>query len=141
MGFAIQAAKASKCPKAQYGAVVVDKNGRIVATGYNGKPQGSVNDGKCYRLSVLPNSEKSPCCLHAEANCLMYCDRHKAEGGAMYVNGIPCRMCALSIMQSGITRLVYLDAAVATGHKGDSDDEFWNRYDVGIERVALEVTL
>lgn len=35
MGFAIQSAKASKCPKAQYGAVVVDKNGRIVATGYN----------------------------------------------------------------------------------------------------------
>lgn len=130
----------SKCPKAQYGAIIIDKNDRIVATGRNGKPQGSINDGKCYRLSVLPNSEKSPCCLHAEANCLMYCDRHKAEGGTMYVNGVPCRMCALTIMQSGIKRLVYLDAVVATGHKGDSDDEFWNRYGVGIERVALEVT-
>lgn len=140
MGFAIQAAKASKCPKAQYGAVIVDRNGRIVATGYNGKPQGSINDGECYRLSVLPNSEKSPCCLHAEANCIMYCDRHKAEGGTMYVSGAPCRMCALSIMQTGLKRLVYINAPTTTGHKGDSDDEFWNRYGCNIERVALEMS-
>lgn len=137
MSFALAAAKASKCPKAQYGAVIVDRNGRIVATGYNGKPQGSLNDDECYRLNVIPNSEKSPCCIHAEANALMYCDRDKAEGGTMYVNGVPCQMCALAIMQSGIKRLVYLDAPVATGHKGDSTDEFWNRYGLDIERVAL----
>lgn len=141
MQFAIVAASASKCPKAQYGAVIVDRNGRIVSTGRNGKPAGSCNDHECYRASTLPDAEKSPCCLHAEANAISYCDRDKAEGGTLYVNGIPCRTCALTIMGAGLKRLVYLDASVATGHKGDSNDEFWGRYGIEIERVALQPEL
>ncbi len=137
MRMAIAAASTSKCLKARYGAVVVDKNGRVVSTGQNGKPQGSTNDGQCYRLHVLPNSERSVCCLHAEANALMYCDRAQSEGGTLYVNGRPCEMCSITILQAGIKRLVFIDGNESSGHLGSSTDEFWSRYGIAIERVPL----
>lgn len=136
---ALEIATQSKCLKAQYGAVIVDKNGRIVGTGYNGKPAGSCNDGVCYRLNEgVADCDKAPCCIHAETNALMYCDRAKTEGGTLYVNGFPCRMCALNIMQAGIVRLVYLDlgADFVKAH-GYSDDEFWNKYGCNIEREGI----
>ena len=136
---AVEIATQSKCLKAQYGAVIVDRNGRIVATGFNGKPSGAINDGVCYRLKVsTADCDKSACCIHAETNALLYCDRIGAECSTLYVTGFPCRMCALNMTQAGIVRLVYLDLgeAFCAAH-GYSDEAFWESYGCGIERVPV----
>lgn len=127
MRLALAVADASKCKRAQYGTVIVSKDGRIVSTGYNGKPRGSCNDDMCYREGLEPNAAKPNCCIHSEANALMFCSPEERRGGTLYVSGIPCTDCALLIMQSGIERVVFLDAD-NNGHRGNSTANFWHQY-------------
>lgn len=131
-------AKGSKCKRAQYGSLIVAADGRrIVATGFNGKPAHSICDHLCFREGLPPNAPAGPCCLHSERNCLMFSDPVERQGGTLYVSGIPCQECSLAIMQAGLARLVYFDGPTISGHRGDSDDAFWDRYGVKIERVAF----
>jgi dCMP deaminase len=108
MNLAIQVSLRSKCLRAKYGTILVSQDERIVATGYNGKPRNSLNDDVCYRDGLLPNAPKENCCLHSEANCLLFSEPQERTGGTLYVSGIPCADCMLLIMQSGISRLVGL---------------------------------
>jgi len=43
--------------------------------------------------------------VHAEQNALVQAGR-SAEGGTLYVNGYPCRICARLIVNAGIKRVV-----------------------------------
>lgn len=137
INLALQIAEGSKCHRAHYGSLIVAADGRrIVATGFNGKPAHSICDHLCFREGLPPNAIAGPCCLHSERNCLMFSDPVARQGGTMYVSGIPCQECSLAIMQSGLARLVYYDGATSSGHKGNSDNAFWERYGIPIERVA-----
>jgi len=107
----------STCTKAQYMAIVVDGNKRIVGTGYNGAPPGHphCSDGGCPRAinnvpSGTPYDFGPGLCVanHAEANALMFSDRSMRMGGTLYVNGTPCFNCAKLIAGSGLARVVYL---------------------------------
>lgn len=137
MRMAFEASKGSKCKRANYGTVIVSKDGRLVSTGYNGKPRGSTNDNVCYREGLPPNSPKENCCIHSEANAIMFSDPVSRIGGTMYVSGVPCNDCALLILQSGIVRLVYYTGPQLSGHKGSSDETFWTKYGSTIERVEV----
>jgi dCMP deaminase len=139
MEIAFHIASASKCIRAKYGTVIVSKDGRIVSTGRNGKPRGSINDDVCYREGLPANSRELPnCCLHSESNALMFCSPEEREGATMYVSGIPCTDCALLIAQSGISRLVYYVGEQSSGHKGNFDLEFYGKYGMKFELVPFE---
>lgn len=108
----------STCSKAQYLAIVIDKNRRVLGTGYNGVPSGMKHcvDGGCPRAtsdvpSGTPYDEGAGLCLavHAEANALLHSDRSAREGGTIYVGGPPCFGCAKLIAGSGLSRVVYLE--------------------------------
>lgn len=135
MKLAHAVSRGSKCVRANYGTVIVSKDGRIVSTGYNGKPRGSTNDHVCYREGLPPNAPKENCCIHSEANAIMFSDPVERQEATMYVSGIPCNDCALLILQSGISRLVYYTGPQSSGHRGSSDDSFWEKYGSNIERV------
>lgn len=137
MSLAFEVAKGSKCVRAQYGSVIVSQDGRIVSTAYNGKPRGSVCDQHCFRLGLPPNAPKENCCLHSEANAVLFCDPLAREGGTLYVSGVPCNDCALVVMQSGVRRLVFFAGVTPHGHRGSSDDEFWAKYGSTVERVPF----
>ena len=130
ISLACNVALASKCVRAQYGSVLVRKDGTIASTGYNGKPRGSINDHICYREGLIANSKEAPnCCLHSEVNCIMFANPIDRIGATLYVNGKPCIDCLLVIMQSGINRVVYLDEPnPLTGHVGNSSKEFLEKY-------------
>lgn len=119
MRIALDIANGSKCVRAQYGSVIVSKDGRIISTGYNGKPRGSSNDHICYRVGLEDNAAKPNCCLHSEANALLFSSPLDRSGGTIYVSGRPCTDCLLLILQSGLSRLVYLDEDNPNGHKGN----------------------
>lgn len=137
MDLAFDVSKGSKCLRAQYGSVLVHYNGHIVATGYNGKPAGSCNDHICYRQGLPPNAPKENCCLHSEVNVAMFAGKERASGGTLYVSGVPCNDCALVIMQLGVTRLVYFSGVQPSGHRGCSDEPYWDKYGKSILRVPF----
>jgi dCMP deaminase len=104
----------SKCVR-KYGAVIVDRSNRVVATGYNGEPATLTgSDGPCAKwcphATAQPGGTYSDCLsIHAEANSLLFCDRRDREGGTMYVTGVPCWECAKLIANSGLAMVVVMD--------------------------------
>jgi dCMP deaminase len=105
----------STCSRRQYMALILGKDGRVVATGYNGAPPGMTHcvDGGCPR--ALEQAEGTGhgtgydncIAVHAEQNALLYSDRTARAGGTIYVNGPPCFGCAKEIANSGLRRIVY----------------------------------
>jgi dCMP deaminase len=92
----------SKDPKAKVGAVIADRQGRLIALGYNGFAGGIEDSDE--RLN--DNDVKQETILHAEMNAVLIANK-SAEGGTLYVVGKPvCARCASVIIQSGIQRVV-----------------------------------
>lgn len=104
----------STCGKRQYMALIVDTQGHLIGTGYNGSPKGMMHctDGGCPRLiDQSPSGSTYDNCIsiHAEQNALLHSDyTARREGGALYVNGPPCFTCAKLIANSGIRKVVYV---------------------------------
>lgn len=113
----------SKDPSSKIGAVIVNDDKRILATGYNGFPKG-IEDTE----ERLNNREqKYPLIVHAEMNCLMNAlySGVSVRGATLYVYGLPvCAECTKSVIQSGINRVV-----VATDSSKDVPQKWvdqWN---------------
>ena len=101
----------SNCMKRAVGAVIVNDL-RIVSTGYNGTPFGSLNcnQGGCQRCNSNTPSGVGldEClCIHAEENAVIEAGRAKANGGTIYVTLSPCLTCSKTVVQAGIKRIVY----------------------------------
>lgn len=96
------------------GAVIV-KNKRIIATGYNGAPQGiksCADKGVCLRKEMnIPSGTMQEICyaVHAEQNAIIQAARVgcSVEGCTLYCTHQPCVICAKIIINSGISRVVY----------------------------------
>jgi dCMP deaminase len=98
-------AKLSHCTRKKVGALIV-KEGMIISDGYNGTPSGFPND--CEGTDGMTHWFV----LHAEANAILKVARstNDARGASLYLTHSPCKECSKLILQSGIKRLVYLDA-------------------------------
>ena len=97
----------SYCTKAKVGAVIA-KDGRILATGYNGTVSGHDN---CCEIEIDGVLKTSPFTVHAEQNVISYCAKNgiSTDGATMYITLSPCQLCAKLIVQAGIKRVVFLD--------------------------------
>jgi dCMP deaminase len=93
-------ATASKDPSSKVGAVLVDAQRRIVATGYNGFPQRCDDQEEYYQDREV----KLMRVLHAEENAILFSDR-PAE--VAYCTHPPCAHCTAMMIQKGIKRIVY----------------------------------
>ena len=108
----------STCIRRQYYAILLDRFGHIIGTGYNGVPSGMThcNQGGCPRgQSDVPHgSDYAGNCwaAHAEANALLHSDyTERRDGCTLYVNGPPCWGCAVLIANGSVSRLVCLENA------------------------------
>ncbi len=89
---------------------VIAKDGRILATGYNGTVSGF--DNTCETYDFLEDKlVTSPYVIHAEQNALMFCAKNgiPTDGTTMYITLSPCATCAKLIVQAGIKRVVFLE--------------------------------
>ena len=92
----------SKDPSTKVGAIIVDEERRILATGYNGLPRGVCDTEE--RINV--REQKLPRTVHAELNAILSCTL-RPKGGTIYVTSLPvCPSCATAIIQAGIKRVV-----------------------------------
>ena len=109
MGVAKLAALRSKDPNTQVGACIVDSNNVILSTGYNGFPIGcSDDDFPWIRSAEREEDTKYPYVVHAELNAILNAGGKDLRGSRIYVALFPCNECDKSIIQSGISEVVYL---------------------------------
>lgn len=97
-------AKLSYCTRKQVGALIV-KDRMIISDGYNGTPSGFEN--QCED----ENGNTHWYVLHAEANAILKLasSTQSAKGATLYLTLSPCRECSKLVLQSGISRLVYVN--------------------------------
>lgn len=130
MQIAFMVSQESKCCSYKVGSVI-EKNGRIIATGYNGTPSGQANccdvavdndwgvrnakghidlRSPEHRMKHSAWSKENE--IHAELNSILFAARSGSvslEGSTMYVTLSPCSDCAKAITQSGISTVVYCE--------------------------------
>lgn len=127
LNIAKDVAARSTCLRRHYGAIIVDKDKRIVATGYNGAARGEEEcliKGICRReeLHVPHGQNYELCCsVHAEANAIINCDPKYFDGtSTIYIygtdmntgeicSGEPCMMCDRMIKNARLKRCYYLN--------------------------------
>jgi len=108
MGVAILSSQRSKDPSTQVGACIVDKDKKIVGTGYNGAPRGiDDKDFPWAREGDFMNTKYAYVC-HAELNAILNSTKESLKDCTMYVGLSPCNECAKAIIQSGIKKVVYI---------------------------------
>jgi len=94
----------SYCTRAKVGAVLV-KAGNLISFGYNGTPTGM--DNGCEENNVTKDEV-----IHAEMNSILKAAKsgNSVDGSTLYLSLSPCQNCCKLIIQSGIKRVVYLEA-------------------------------
>ncbi|XP_063704784.1 deoxycytidylate deaminase [Culicoides brevitarsis] len=109
MSIAFLAAKRSKDPSSQVGACIVNEDKKIVGVGYNGFPIGC-DDNKFPWSKNAPDplENKYMYVCHAEMNAILNKNCSDVRGCTIYVALFPCNECAKIIIQSGISKIVYL---------------------------------
>lgn len=114
----------STCLRAGVGAVAV-RDGRIIASGYNGAPAKAHH---CLEYGCLLEGGHCIRAVHAEANLIAWSARIglSLEGTALYSTMRPCLACAKLIANAGITQVHYLEEYAHS----DKATEFL--YDLGI---------
>lgn len=113
-------ARRSTCLRRNVGALLV-KGERIIATGYNGAPQGVSHclDVGCLRQERdIPSGQRYELCrgVHAEQNAIINAARYGVStmDSVLYCTNQPCMLCARMLVNAGVVRVV---------HQGDFDDE------------------
>lgn len=130
MSMASVVAQRGTCSRLQVGAVI-SRDGRIIATGYNGAPAGlphcnheldgaiigrRISDrdgllGEPIRLGSRSEVTTGGCtwAVHAEQNAIAFAARHglALDRGELHVTHAPCASCARSIINAGIQRVTY----------------------------------
>ena len=105
------------CSRRQVGAVLMNPDHSIVASGYNGAPAGELGcltSGACPRgkSDVAPGSSydtgAGTCiALHAEQNALLRASWADMRGSTIYVTDEPCGGCWRMIAGTPIARAVW----------------------------------
>ena len=110
INIAFETARRSTCVRRSVGCVLVDKKGRVLATGYNGVPAGFAhcNEGNlCPGANELSGQGLDKCrSAHAEINALLQC-RDVDEIETVYLTVSPCGECIKALLNTGATRIVF----------------------------------
>ena len=105
--------KRTTCTRRAVGAIIV-KERRVLSTGYNGVPRGVEHclGRGCLRTQMnIPSGEHQELCrgVHAEENAILQAARYgiSIDGATCYTTTQPCIMCAKSLINAGITEIVF----------------------------------
>jgi dCMP deaminase len=99
-------AERSKDPSTQAGSVIVNPNKIIIGLGYNGFPRGIHDDDLPWERSGGFLETKYAYVVHAEENAI-YNSNAQTKGCTIYTTLFPCNECTKTIIQNGLTEVVY----------------------------------
>lgn len=101
----------ASCPRRQGSAIIVDDDGHILSSGYNGPGSGIPN---CYEEPCDgrydESGDTSNCiAVHAEANALLQCGDRLQRAVTMYCSTRPCFNCCKLLTNTKIKRIVFIE--------------------------------
>lgn len=101
LSIAEKVSERSPDPNTKHGCVLVDKNNRVLSTGYNGPIQGLPHD-----IIEWDRPHKYSWMIHAEDNAVIFskCD---LSNSTAYITGRPCVSCLRRLVQAGVVRVVF----------------------------------
>jgi dCMP deaminase len=104
LAIAFLVARKSKDPSTKTGCVV-QRDKRILTTGYNGFPMGTPDDDHLY----ADREYKYANIAHCDTNAILSAAFQgvTTKGATMYLTGPPCTKCTQAIIQGGIVRVVW----------------------------------
>lgn len=128
---ALEWAKLSYCKRKQVGAIIV-KDRMIISDGYNGTPSGTEN------LCEDENGKTFWYVLHAEANAILKlaASTQSAKNATLYITLSPCKECSKLILQSGISRVVFIE-----NYSDNEGIEFLKNNQILVEQIPKEKLL
>lgn len=105
-------ARRSTCLRRKVGVVLV-RDKRMLATGYNGAPSSIVHCDRtgCLREKLgIPSGERHELCrgLHAEQNAFLQAALYgtSLKGAVLYTTTQPCIICAKMVINAGIKEVI-----------------------------------
>lgn len=124
---AMTVSKRSTCPRANVGALIV-KHNRVISMGYNGSEPGEPH---CEDTGCLQVHEGGSCSrtIHAEDNAIRFAKElgQSVEGATIYCTHSPCANCAMIIVKSGITTVIFKE-----WYKAEAGIEILKQCGVGV---------
>jgi dCMP deaminase len=115
MMLAIMTAHGSTCSRRAVGCVLTNRDGKVIATGYNGAPSGFSH---CIDDGCVTYEGHCIQCLHAELNA---CLQASEDVDAAFCTDEPCINCLKALIQKGV-RFIY----------------YWRDYDDPIRDMFVE---
>lgn len=125
-----EVASMGTCARRQVGAVLVDFNKNILATGFNGPPPKwehcRDNPGhECPGASASSGTNLDGCLAnHAEINALMHCSNID-KIHAIYTTASPCISCVKALLCTSTLRVVFIET-----YPHPEASELWSRYSI-----------
>lgn len=115
-----EVAKKSKDPSTKIGCLIVNKDKRIISSGYNGFISGCDENKMSFERPM-----KYYLTIHSEMNALLFAKQDLSDC-SLYSLYAPCENCLKHILQSGIKKIVYknlfLNSKISANPKSMMDD-------------------
>ena len=133
-------AKRATCDRGRSGCVIARDN-VVLSSGYVGSPKGSPHcDEVDHLMKTVQNEDgtSSRHCMrtaHAEANAICQAAKNgvSINGSTLYCRMVPCRNCAMLIVNSGIVKVV----AQMQYHGASSDESKQILRNANVELVVI----
>lgn len=102
-------ARRSTCSRRKVAAIIVDKKGVVLSTGYNGVPSGvdHCTVSPCEGANDRPGDTSRCMAVHAEQNAIMQAGDRLTRAYTIYCSCFPCFGCAKMIANTPIKRVVF----------------------------------
>lgn len=148
MALAKLSALRSKDPSTQVGACIVDQNNRCLSLGYNGTPNGFIDDKFPWDRDKTPLESKYLYVCHAELNAIFnYKGNIKdLKGSKIYVTLFPCNECTKILIQTGISEIIYesdkyaeLETTIASKKMLNECNIKYSKYTPATKKINLDV--
>ena len=132
MNIAEMVSERGTCDRAYVGCLLVNKDHRIVSTGYNGAITGNP---QCDEVGHKLRDGHCIATIHAEMNALLYCAKEgiTVRGSHCYVTHFPCLNCTKALIMAGIRKIYYKEAYRVDPHAL----ELLERNNIELEQVVI----
>jgi len=121
LDMALRCAKQGNCLRRNYGSVLVDNYGCVVATGYTGVPKKRLHCVKCWRQeNNIPSGRNYEKCrsVHSEMNaviqagkmargCTLFLSGYDVATGNEILNPKPCFLCIKTLVNADVRDIIF----------------------------------